>query len=67
MKGDQESIVVAAQSMVDRYGNRALAEVDQRIDELRRHGEEEVAQLWLNIRSHVVFFLDTNSDGQRRH
>lgn len=52
-----EDVRIAAQHMIDRYPATALAEVDQRIEELRQRGEAAALQEWLRIRVMVQALL----------
>lgn len=40
--------------MIDRYGDDALIEVDQRITELKLRGRREEVRIWSDIRSAIV-------------
>ena len=48
--------------MIERYGRSALSQVDQRIGELREHGEEETLQLWRDVRAEVISMLKVQND-----
>ena len=61
-----EHIRKAAQNMVDRYGDDALQQVDLRIDELRKHGEEDTRMLWVEIRR-IVDALIRKPGGSHKH
>ena len=60
----QQKVSEAAVSMIERYGRTALQQVDQRIGELREHGEDETVLLWREIRSAVQCLLDTKTQGK---
>ena len=64
MTGRQHEIREAARSMIERYGRAALQQVDQRIGELREHGEEETLRLWRDVRTQVSSMLDARNDGK---
>lgn len=57
MASDKKMVRRAAQTMIDRFGDEALIEVDRRIIELRRCGEHEAEQLWSNIRNVVALLM----------
>jgi hypothetical protein len=40
--------------MILRYGTEALRQADQRIRELREHGEEDAVLLWQEIRAAIA-------------
>ena len=44
----------AAKNMIDRFGYDVLVEVDARIAELQEHGQTEVHDLWIEIRTAVL-------------
>jgi len=66
MMAEDNNIEKAARYMIERYGNRALKEVDQRIAELHEHGQPEAHELWIVIRKAVILMLDM-SDSQTKH
>lgn len=47
--------------MILRYGTDALQQADQRIRELREHGEEDAVLLWQAIRAAIV--VETSKNG----
>jgi|GEM_PF-1074736 hypothetical protein len=53
----------AASLMIKRYGRSALHQIDQRIEELRSHGEGEALELWREIRTTAEFLLNTTLSG----
>lgn len=61
-----EHVRIAAQHMIDRYQNSALAEADQRVQELKDRGEERAARDWLEIRNAVARLMATPPP-KRRH
>ena len=65
MRGRQHDIREAARSMIERYGRAALSQVDQRIQELREHGEEETLKLWRDVRAEVQSMLDTQQNSRK--
>ncbi len=64
MRRRQQKVREAAVSMIERYGRTALQQVDQRIGELREHGEDETVLLWREIRGAVKCLLDTKTQGK---
>ena len=66
MTTDKKTVLRAAQTMIDRFGDEALAEVDLRISELRVRGEHNAEELWKEIREAVIF-LTSKSDTETKH
>ncbi|MGD9671439.1 MAG: hypothetical protein AB7U75_20720 [Hyphomicrobiaceae bacterium] len=62
MTTDKKLVLRAAQTMIDRVGQEALAEVELRIDELRARDQHEAEELWKEIREAVGFL--TSSPGK---
>ncbi len=62
----KKTVLRAAQTMIDRFGDEALAEVDLRISELRVRGEHNAEELWKEIRE-AVMFLTSKSDTETKH
>jgi len=62
---EDEHVRIAAQHMIDRYQDAALAEVDQRIVELREQGEVEALHEWIRIRAMVEALLACPPAGKR--
>jgi len=60
----QEKVHEAARSMIERYGQTALQQVDQRICELQEHDEAEAVLLWQEIRTVVKQTLDNKENGK---
>ena len=60
----QQKVREAAVSMIERYGQTALQQIDQRIGELRKHGADETVLLWREIRGAVKCLLDTKTQGK---
>ena len=44
--------------MVDRFGDGAVGQVDQRIGELTHHGEDETVRFWQRVRSAIIAIRD---------
>ena len=67
MRRRQQKVREAVRSIIERYGDTALQQVDQRISELQEHGEEEAVVLWQEIRTAVKHSLadKNNGDSQR--
>ena len=63
MRRRQQIIREAAREMFERYGQRALEQVDQRIRELKDHDENEAVLLWQEIRTAVKFSLIKEKKG----
>jgi hypothetical protein len=66
MKTDKKTVLRAAQTMIERFGHEALAEVDLRIAELRGRGQHEAEELWTEIRE-AVMFLTSKSYKETKH
>jgi hypothetical protein len=65
MTGQRPSDVgKAARLLIKRFGRAALSQIDQRIRELREHGEADAASLWLKIKAEAERILDSG-DTQR--
>ena len=62
MTSNDQDIQSAAQNMIKRYGDNVLQEVDLRILELQSRNQQEVLQLWLEIREKVRLLLETPTD-----
>jgi hypothetical protein len=62
MKTDKETIVKAAHNMIERFGERALAEVDARIEELNRKKQFQAMELWVKIRNEIVHYNQSVND-----
>lgn len=62
MTTDKKLVLRAAQTMIDRFGQEALAEVELRIDELRARDQHDAEELWKEIREAVRFL--TSSPGK---
>ena len=59
---DEELAVEAAEHMIDRFGDRALTEVKQRIAELDFYGESGTRDLWNRIYEIVEALTGQMSD-----
>ena len=66
MTNNENEIQNAANHMIERYGDSALTEVDQRILELESRNQQEALQLWREIRSRVELLVAT-STGNTKH
>jgi len=66
MTNNENEIQNAANHMIERYGDNALTEVDQRILELESRNQQEALQLWREIRSRVELLVGT-STGNTKH
>lgn len=66
MKAEKGAIERAARNMIERYGDQATKEIDQRIAELRTRGEVKAQALWTEIRKAVKRFT-SNSSGETKH
>lgn len=60
-----EHVRIAAQHMIERYQSSALAEADQRVQELKDRGEERAARDWLEIRNAIARLMATPPPGKR--
>ena len=63
MRRRQQIISEAAREMFERYGQKALEQVDQRIRELKDHQENDAVLLWQEIRSVVKCLLIKDKNG----
>ncbi|HDL86358.1 MAG TPA: hypothetical protein ENH11_08565 [Candidatus Acetothermia bacterium] len=59
---DEKTVLSAAQNMINRYGDDALTEVDLRIAELQSRGQQDVQELWKEIRKAVELHISASSD-----
>ena len=50
---DQQEIHTAAMIWIERYGEKALEQLRQRLAELEEHGEHEAYALWMKIYDEV--------------
>lgn len=50
---DKQHIYSAAENWVDRYGDNALEQAKQRLDELEEYGERDAHSLWVEIYDEV--------------
>ena len=66
MTNDEKEIQIAAHNMIDRYGDKALVEVDLRVFELESRNEQEALRLWREIRNRVELLL-APSTGNTKH
>lgn len=66
MANDPKLVQKAAANIIDRYGDNALTEIDQRIDELEARGERNAAELWAQIRK-AVEFLTLGTSSKTKH
>ncbi len=62
MSADDKTFIKSARYMIERYGDRALKEVDQRITELHEHGQIEAHELWTEIRNAVIMLTEPSND-----
>ena len=63
MTRHQFKIHNAACLMIERYGQTALHQVDQRIKELAEYGEHDTVELWRDVRTVVKQMLDNKKNG----
>jgi hypothetical protein len=61
-----KSAEVAAHNMIERYRDKALEEINQRIIELESRNQPEAVRLWRKIRKRVEV-LQGISRGRTRH
>ena len=54
----------AASIMIERYGQSARQQVEQRVQELRASGEREAVQLWEAVRAEAGRRLDKRGNGR---
>lgn len=66
MTTDRAAILRAAQTMIERFGDAALAEIDLRIAELRVRDQHEAEELWREIREALIFLI-SKSDKDTKH
>lgn len=62
---DESEIWRAAQTMIDRYGDAALTQINLRIQELERHGDRDARSAWLRIRAAAQAIMDASDDDTR--
>lgn len=62
---DKKTVLSAAQNMINRYGDDVMTEVDLRIAELQSRGQQDVLELWKEIRKAVELQLSASSDKTR--
>ena len=60
---EEREVWISAQKMIDRFGQDALSQINQRLDELRGTGEPEVIELWMRIRAAAEQLLDNDDPG----
>ena len=65
MASNDEDIQKAASNMIERYGAKALKEIDLRILELESRNQREALQLWRAIRESVERLMDAPTDGSQ--
>jgi hypothetical protein len=65
MASKDKEILNAASNMLERYGAKALKEVDLRILELESRNQLEALQLWREIRERVELLMNSSTDGTR--
>ena len=63
---DKREIWQSAQDIIDRYGSDALRQINIRIGELQRHGEQEARSTWLQIREAAETLLEAR-DRKTKH
>ena len=59
-------VLSAAENMIERYGEDALLQVEQRIAELELQGEADALELWRLVREAVKFLIQ-NPPGGTQH
>ena len=62
METDKETIVKAAHNMIERFGKRALTEVNARIEELNRTKQFQAMELWMKIRNEIAHYNQSVND-----
>ena len=62
MTDNDQEILSAAETMIERYGDNALQEVDLRILELESRNQQEALRLWCEIRERVKLLVNTSTD-----
>lgn len=62
MSADDSAFIKSAHYMIERYGDRALKEVDQRITELHDQGQTEAHELWIEIRKALIMLTQPSND-----
>jgi hypothetical protein len=67
MTNNENEIQNAANNMIERYGDNALTEVDQRIFELESRNQQEALRLWREIRSRIELLVDTSTGNTNKH
>ena len=62
MSSTDKDIQHAAATMIERYGDDALKEVDLRILELQSRNQQDALELWQQIRNRVKLLLQEKPD-----
>jgi len=65
---DTPQILKAAQNMIERYGEDACRQVDERIDELSRLGADygEACAIWCQVREAITTLQETPSQNAKQ-
>ena len=58
---DDHEIWRSAQEMLDRYGDKALREINKRIQELQQDGKIEACLIWQKIREAAIAVMDADN------
>lgn len=62
---DDHEIWHSAQEMIDRFGDKALREIDKRIQELHQAGKSEACLTWQKIREAANVLLDAGGRNRK--
>ena len=58
----ETKVLSAAENMIERYGEDAPLQIEQRIAELKAQGETDALELWRLVREAVELLLQNPSD-----
>jgi hypothetical protein len=62
MTFDRDTVSAAVQNLIRQHGDKALAEVELRIEELRSLQHQEALELWIEIRKALCFEIETSTN-----
>lgn len=65
MKTDKRDVERAARNMIERYGDQADKEIDQRIAELEARGEGGAKDFWVKVREEITRLTSLKPDETR--
>lgn len=62
---DDHEVWQSAQEMLDRYGDKALREINKRIRELQQAGQTEACSTWQSIREATKALLEADNRNRK--